>query len=120
MWVLMLNDMRSSNIENLQPVFRAETKEKLKEFIEKEKVEHYTDDGTRILQHTTDMLAGTTEINNGYKWQKCFRKDGPLEWFNKPYEYDENKHFINVGTKEDWANDARQDYERKIEVIPLI
>lgn len=67
MWILQLNDMRSSKIEISTTVVRAETKEELESFIERERVEGYHDDN----------------------WGKGFRKDGPLEWFNQP----SNNHF---------------------------
>lgn len=60
MWLLYLNDMRSSNVENVNLVANAETEEEIKSFLERERVEHYVDG----------------------QWGKCFRKDGPLEWYN--------------------------------------
>ena len=47
MFVLQLNDMRASNVENLSPVARAETSEELQRFLDNEKVEYYNDDRWR-------------------------------------------------------------------------
>lgn len=58
-YVLMLNDMRSSNIENLVAV-KVGTREELVAFHEGERVERYVDG----------------------RWGKTFRQGGPLEWFN--------------------------------------
>lgn len=69
MWILQLNDMRSGRIEHSEMVVRAETKEELESFVEKEKVESYRTDDDR--------------------WAKSFRKGGLLEWFNQP----SNQHF---------------------------
>ena len=38
MWILQLNDMRFANIENVQAVFRAETREQIEAFLKKETV----------------------------------------------------------------------------------
>jgi hypothetical protein len=119
MWVLLLNDMRSSKSENLQPVVRAETKEALKAFVESQKVEPYVTDGTRVLHHTTDSMAGTTEVTDGYKWGKSFKFGGPLEWFNKPNEFNDNN-YVDVGTEDSWVEAARNDYRNQIVVIPTI
>lgn len=65
MWVLYLNDMRSSHIETLTPAVRAESRQQLLDLLERERVESYrSDDG---------------------RWAKSFRQGGPLEWFNPPY-----------------------------------
>lgn len=120
MWVLLLNDMRSSQIQNLQPVFRAETKEALKAFVQSQIVEPYRTQGERVLHHTTDFIAGTTEINKEYTWSKCFKHGGPLEWFNKPMDYAEHEHYIDVGTAETWMEEARINYQNKILSIQTV
>ena len=120
MWVLCLNDMRSSNIENLQPVCRANTKEELKAFVAKEKVTPYTTNGENIVHHTTDQMAGTTTITPSYTYHKSFRHGGPLEWFNQPYDHDEARHYVFAGTEDEWAAEARQNYRNKVLVIPTI
>ena len=56
MYVLFLNDMRSSNIENLQKVCRSETKEGLQNFIKQEETEPYRDG----------------------QWGKVYKKEGHL------------------------------------------
>lgn len=68
MWILQLNDMRSGKIEYCETVVRAETKEELEAFVEREKVESYKTNG---------------------RWAKSFREGGLLEWFNPP----SNSHF---------------------------
>jgi hypothetical protein len=71
-WILNLNDMRFPHIEELTFVCWANSIEELKEFVNQETVEYYRDD----------------------KWGKTFRKFGPLEWYNRPWENDESKHFL--------------------------
>lgn len=89
MFVLELNDMRSSKIEHLNPVARAESKEALLAFMEVEKVEPYKDG----------------------QWGKCFKKGGWLEWYNPPYC---GESIVDVGTEEIWAENAIADYKAKI------
>ena len=59
-WVLLMNDMRSSNIENYSPVCCAATREELVAFYESQKIDPYSDG----------------------KWGKSFKQGGPLEWYN--------------------------------------
>jgi hypothetical protein len=61
-FVLVLNDMRSPNIERMESVAFAETIEELKELLRGEGVPEYLDG----------------------QWGKGFRRGGPLEWFNQP------------------------------------
>lgn len=99
MFVLCLNDMRSSNIENLQPIVRAETKAQLEEFLRRETVDPYRDG----------------------QWGKSYRAGGgPLEWFNPPWASDSHLHFQDVGTEDDWARDARISYQNEIGGIPIL
>lgn len=58
-YVLLLNDMRSSNIENLQAVAYGE-RQQLIDYHESMKVPAYNDKN----------------------WQKVFRQGSALEWFN--------------------------------------
>lgn len=102
MWVLLLNDMRASNVENISPVCRANTKEELLAYLARERVEPYTD---------TD--------NNGYRWGKRFRKGGPLEWYNPPYDFDDHLHFQNAGHEDEWAAKARRSYQECVMGLPL-
>lgn len=97
MWVMLLNDMRSPNIERLTPVCRAETKEMLMDFLTRESVPGYRDG----------------------QWGKSFRQGGPLEWFNPPYKNDENMHFQNAGGVEKWIENARRDYEDRVMSLPV-
>lgn len=61
-YVLVLNDMRSSQIETECPVAWSPTRESLVRLLETEKVAGY---------------------NDGH-WGKSFRAGGPLEWMNPP------------------------------------
>jgi|GEM_PF-6461694 len=95
MFILQLNDMRSSNIENLCPVARAETAQELERFMEDEIVEAYRDGG----------------------WGKQYREGGPLEWYNPPYSFDQN--IVDVGSADEWAANARREFEERIMAIPV-
>jgi hypothetical protein len=96
MYILQLNDMRSSQIEITSPVARAETREELEAFIERERVETYKDG----------------------QWSKSFRQGGPLEWRNPPWGFEE--HIIDVQTEDDWAARARENYRELKNSIPEI
>jgi hypothetical protein len=98
MWILFLNDMRFPNIESLAPMFRADTKEQLKAFLERERVEPYKDGS----------------------WAKAYRQGGPLEWCNPPWDADERQHFADAGTVEDWVSRARREYEQKVLSLPVV
>lgn len=74
MWILLLNDMRSSNIETLLPRARAATKEALMRLLESERVDPYRDG----------------------QWGKSYRVGGPLEWCNPPFEFEIESHFLDV------------------------
>lgn len=95
MIVLSLNMMTSEHIEILQPVACAETEEKLIAFMEIERAEQPYMDG---------------------KWSKRFRKGGPLEWFNGFTEARE-VHFTRLGTEDEFAERARQQYREFRESI---
>ena len=98
--VLMLNDMRSSNIEILQPVARAKTPQQLLDFMQGERVAAYQDlDGNRPYQ-----------------------KGGPLEWFNTPFnnEHALREHIMSCGEREDWIKQAGTDWDNKVGVLPEI
>lgn len=99
MYVLLLNDMRSPKIEMLTPICRAETKEELEAFISRERVEPYKTD-----EH----------------WHKVYRQGGPLEWFNEPYGFDAERHFLDVRTENEWVERARRDFNEQILPIPMI
>jgi hypothetical protein len=87
MWILKLNPMQGHS-EELRIVARAETKERLEEFLQREQVEPYIDDGTNFF------------FEGPYSWHKVFRKGGPLEWYNYP-DIPDYPFFENVGTIED-------------------
>lgn len=94
MFVLQLNDMRASNVENLSPVARAETIEELQRFLDNEKVEYYNDD----------------------RWRKSYRQGGPLEWYNSPFTGDQA--IVNMGSADEWAANAKQQFEEQIMILP--
>jgi len=98
MWVLLLNDMRSPNIENLSIVGRAETREQIEQFLASEKVDGYNDG----------------------RWGKSYRAGGPLEWFNPPWDFESHKHFVNVGTIDDAIRNAAMTWERQIMSLPVL
>jgi hypothetical protein len=98
MWVLLLNDMRAANIENIQPVCIAETKQELLNLLEAERVERYTTDN---------------------RWGKTYRQGGPLEWMNPPWDHEDHLHFQDVGTSEDWAESACRDYQERVLSLPM-
>lgn len=76
-WFLLLNDMRSGHIEDLQPVAFASTRETLEELIRRETVPAYQTEDWKV-------------------WFKTFRQGGPLEWFNRPMEggFFDHWHFV--------------------------
>jgi len=79
-------------------VARAEERNELVAFVEREMVEPYRD---------------------GH-WYKSFRKDGPLEWFNPP---DENPWFdcyCDVGTLSDWLGDTQDRWNNMLMDIPAV
>jgi hypothetical protein len=75
-WILVLNDMRSAQVENVRPVLRAGTRAALEALIERETVPHYSTPQGRA-HYGTELL-----------WHKSFREGGPLEWFNPPMPHD--------------------------------
>ena len=94
MFILQLNDMRALNVENLRPVARAETKEELQRLLDNEKVESYSDG----------------------RWGKSYRHGGPLEWYNTPCSVDPS--IVSVGSADEWAEKARQQFEEQIMSLP--
>ncbi len=91
MWILMLNDMRASNIENVFPICRAESYNCLLALVDREKVEPYRDG----------------------MWHKSFRAGGSLEWYNPPYTFSRES-FVDVGTRDDWMREAGANYDQKV------
>lgn len=65
-FVLVLNDMRMSNIENSMIACRANTKESLEKLLQSEFVPGGWRDG---------------------QWGKSFKQGGVLEWFNPPDDF---------------------------------
>lgn len=98
MWVLLLNDMRASQVEILSPVARADSRDALQSLLAREKVDAYNDG----------------------RWGKAYRQGGPLEWFNPPWDFESHRHFVNVGTREDAARSAIEQWEAQIMPLPLV
>ena len=91
MWILQLNPM-TANAESVVAVARAETKEALEDLLESESVEPYPDT----------------------RFRKCYRKGGPLEWFNPPSLTGEawigRDAIYEVITLEVWLKSAEEEY----------
>lgn len=81
---LIMNDMRSSNIEIVSVALIAYSLQELEDFYKSQKVETYKDEN----------------------WTKCFKKDGPLEWKNPVYSLDQyaTVSFAGDGLTEEWIN----------------
>jgi hypothetical protein len=100
MFVLQLNPM-TSNAENVVPVVRAETREAIEALLNSETVEPYTDG----------------------QWRKVFRQGGMLEWYNPPMGGESwigVPAIADIGTADDWARLAREEYERVVSTIPQV
>ena len=94
MFMLQMNDMRASSVENLTGVARAETGEELQRLLDTEGVASYPDG----------------------PWNKSYRKGGPLEWYNPPFSLAAG--IVNVGSADKWAANARTKFEEQIMVLP--
>jgi hypothetical protein len=89
-WILYLNDMRSSHVEDVQPIARSDTQEELQALMNKEKVEAYSEP-TELPPTSPESEPSNYDYRaNSRTWVKSFRKGGPLEWFNPPYPGDSN------------------------------
>lgn len=74
-FVLLLNDMRASKVEYLQPRAQAKTLAALERWYAAERVEPYSETDA---PHLHNLHWGP------HTWAKSFRKGGPLEWCNRP------------------------------------
>lgn len=72
LFVLVLNDMRASNIENSSVVCFSDSTAALHALLAAETVEPYVD---RV---------------DGRNWHKSFRAGGPLEWYNRAHGTPDN------------------------------
>jgi len=101
MFILQLNPM-TANYESLVAVACAETVDALRALVESERVEPYTDeDGSNMC---------------GGRLCKSFRKGGPLEYLNPP---DREACIVDVGTPDDWARNAREQFNRQVLSLPF-
>lgn len=95
-YLLLLNDMRDSNIESIQPRFRAKTEADLIAFLAREKVPVYTDG----------------------RWGKVFRQGSPLEWYNDPDPW--RTHIMTARTvPNDWGSNVLMT-KQHLEQIPVV
>ena len=107
MFILQLNNMQS-NTEQHSPVARAETVEKLMEFLKSETVEPYTDIGYHSFSN-----------NEAYSYNKTFRKSGPLEWYNPPNGRNTfYQEIVDVGTLDDRIRQTAQWWNENVLTIP--
>ena len=104
MFVLFLNDMRC-HTEHNAPVARAETEEELHTFLESQMVEPYVDEDSSAFH------------SGGHQYHKCFRKGGPLEWFNS-FEASYSGGIKDIGTLEDRLEQTRLWWEDEVMSIP--
>lgn len=97
MFALVLNPM-TANAERSNYVARADTKEALERFVESERVEPYMDG----------------------PWGKCFRKGGPLEWFNGPDMTWEGGAYLQVISRQDAMERAGIHWDAEIGTLPIL
>jgi len=74
--------MRGPKSEILEPAFRADTREELVAFLARERVDPYRDG----------------------RWGKVYRQGGPLEWFNEPMGFEEERAFVEIDIEAAVAN----------------
>lgn len=116
MWILDLNPMRG-RFEELHTVARADSREALDQYIERERVPDY--------EEHEDL--GYMAVPSGKRWVKRFRKGGPLEWYNPPDRAD-FVHFRDIGSRtrfidtaiERAGERAGKAWDQLIEEIPRI
>ena len=99
MIVVLMNDMRASQIEIINPRFRAETREQANTYLE--------------TQLADEPYRDTT-------WHKVYKRGSPLEWMNAPWSSDDHRHFQDIGTEDEWASNARRSYQEQIMSLPLV
>lgn len=116
MWVLLLNDMRSSKFELLQPVFRAESKEALKAYVESQKVPEYKTPMVRFADGPKGI--GSEKVTHSFS--KGFKAGGPLEWFNAPLDFHEGEYYIDVGTDENLEPAKLEYFKNNVLSIPVL
>lgn len=97
-WLLRLNDMRASQIEILTTVAVASTREALQAFMAAEAITPWSDG----------------------QWGKSFRAGGPLEWYNPPWGWDDDRAFVNIGTREDAMAHAAANYDAYVNSAPRV
>ncbi len=94
MYLLKLNDMRSPQVEIMQPIGIFESLDQIHRFLHAEEVSAYKDG----------------------QWNKRYRQGGPLEWFNPPIFMEES--FEEFPSEEEFISKQRQRYRDYISGIP--
>jgi len=107
MHILFMNPMRGP-AEHRIPVARSEDPQELLSFVAGEKVKPYRE-----------------EREEGRTWLKCFRKGGPLEWYNDLSEPNGaldgyGVGIQDVGDEDEWIERAREEWRAMHEVVPTV
>ncbi len=106
LWALSLNPMRGKPEERI-PVARAATKEALEQYMERERVPTYQDVG----EHPN--------YPGPYTYQKVFRRGGPLEWYNFPFQPEPAaNHFQEIPNESMWVENARAEWQQQVGRLP--
>lgn len=91
MFILQMNPV-TGRMEDMVAVAHSETKEELCNFLEQERTDLYKD------------------TNDGF--YKVYKKGSRLEMMNPPVSVEEV--IIDVGTREEWANRAMQNFDKLV------
>lgn len=114
MFVLVLNDMRSAQVEDSVMVCRSETEGAINELLKRESVETYKDPKGTPYWLESPRSGGAIyiepTIEDGW-WGKTFRKGGPLEWYNQPSPW----HGQGIRDPEVLARESGCNYREEIE-----
>lgn len=102
MWILQLNSI-FDRAEERTPLTRAETREELIAFVQRETVEPYIETGP----------GGYGNGGGVCIFNKCFRKGGMLENFNPPAGPEDPSCYINVRTIEEHLAESERQIRRQ-------
>lgn len=120
MFLLRLNDMRSSSVETLDDVAVGETIEALQRWLDSHKApEPYTDanDDPDAGCVVSDPFASSGARYRSKSWYKVFAKGSPLEWYNPPSD---RFNIVRVPTREDLGRLAYELFaETEVRLAPL-
>lgn len=106
MFILQLNMMRN-RMESLDAIAYADTEQELHDLLARERVESYTE-------------QGPGGFGSEQTFRKNFRKGGPLEWYNPPYDYgngqlvvgDGASAIVKIGTRLEYMECAAEEWDR--------